>query len=221
LLGWMIIGIIALIFLLLYLTPVRIAIYYGRVSENDHLVVEVTAWRILRWKYELPVIRLGLSRVGPEVEAKVEQKQKSSTKKETIHDVTGRQVKKLMRNYQNLLERVTDLEPIIRWLMKQIRCTRIEWHTTVGLGEAAATGTLTGLVYGIKSVLVSVMSHYISLRAIPRFSVQPDWNGTLVRTQLRCILHFRLGHAMVAGVRILFRMRKGREQKWQTTPFRA
>ncbi|MFY0545716.1 DUF2953 domain-containing protein [Brevibacillus sp. H7] len=221
-LGWILVGLVAIFLLLLYITPVRISIYYGRIGDHDHLVVEVSAWfRLIRWKRELPVLRLGISRAGPELEAKVENGSKPSKTKESIHDITGRQVKKLTASYQDLLERVTDLEPILRQMMKHIRCTRFEWHTSLGLGEAAATGTLTGIAYGIKSVIIAAFSHFLSLRAVPAISVQPDWNNLLVRTRLRCILHFRLGHAMIAGVRILFRLRKGREQKWQTTPSRA
>ncbi len=221
-LGWIIAGVIVLIVLILYMTPVRISVFYGRIGENDHLIIEVSAWfRLIRWKYELPVMKLGTSRIGPEVEAKVEKQTKPTKVDERIHDITGKQVKKWKNNYEELLERVTDLEPILRHLMKQIRCTRVEWHTSLGLGEAAATGTLTGIVYGVKSVIIGMFSHFLSLRSMPRISVQPVWNGEQLRTQLRCILHFRLGHAMVAGVRILFRLRKGRDQKWQTTPSRA
>jgi hypothetical protein len=223
LLGWIILGAIALVFLLILLTPVRISLFYGRVGENDHAVVEVAAWfGLIRWKYELPIVALKSSRIGPQLVAKVEKVHtRTQEVDESVEDVTGKQLKKMLHSFQDLLERVEDLQPVLKQMMKRLQCVRLEWHTSLGLGGAAETGALTGIAWGVKSVLIGVFSHAVTLRTVPRISVQPHWNRQIIRTQIRCILHFWLGHAMIAGIRILFRLRKGREQKWQTTPSRA
>jgi hypothetical protein len=220
LLGWMIVGSIALIFLLILITPITISLFYGRIGENDHVAVEVTAWfRLIRWKYELPIVKLTASKIGPELVAKVV---KTGPRKQgnqaEVKDVTGREIQKWRRAMQDFLERVENLQPVLKQMMKRIRCTRLEWHTSLGLGGAAETGALTGVAWGVKSALVGMFSHAFTLRTVPRLSVQPHWNRQIIRTQLRCDLHFWLGHAVIAGVRILFRLRKGREPKWQTTP---
>lgn len=220
-LGWMIAGCIALFFLLLYFTPLRISIFYGRMENNDQLVVKVSAWGVELKKIDMPVIELETSPAGSHLEVKVEHQKKHSLVKEAAHQITGEEAKRFGQISKKWMERIQDPKPVLRDMMKQIRCSNLEWHTTLGLGDAAATGTLSGLAYGIKSVIISVLSHHIRLRTMPRFSVQPVWNGTVVRTQLSCTLHFRLGHALVAAVRLLLRIRKGREQKWQTTPSEA
>jgi hypothetical protein len=219
LLGWIIVGSIALIFLLILITPISISLFYGRIGENDHVAVEVTAWfRLIRWKYELPIVKLTTSRNGPELVARVVKTgARTQGNQEEVKDVTGREIQKWRRAMQDFLERVENLQPVLKQMMKRIRCTRLEWHTSLGLGGAAETGALIGVAWGVKSALIGVFSHGVSLRTVPRLSVQPHWNRQIIRTQIRCDLHFWLGHALIAGLRILFRLRKDREPKWQTT----
>ncbi|WP_029099767.1 DUF2953 domain-containing protein [Brevibacillus thermoruber] len=219
--GWLVVGILALV-ALAAVTPVRIAIEYGRVGENDHLVVEFSAWfRLFRRKYELPVLLQKPTRQGPELKVKVEKVHKRSEMDDSIQDVNFKQVKQWMKKYQDLLKRVHDLLPVARAFFRKIRCSRLEWHTVLGTGGAAETGTLLGLVWGVKSMLVSVFSGAVSLRSMPRLSVQPVWNQEVIRTQFRCILHVWLGHAMLAGVRLLLRWQIGRRREWKTAPSEA
>jgi hypothetical protein len=102
-----------------------------------------------------------------------------------------------------------------------VYCRQIEWNTVLGAGDAAATGVLTGLVYGVKSVIISVFSHYLTMYTVPRISVQPLWDTKAVRTRFSCRLQFRVVFAAAAGVRILLKIRKGRQRKWQAAPTRA
>ncbi|MED1853561.1 DUF2953 domain-containing protein [Brevibacillus borstelensis] len=217
-LGWILIGLFVFI-VLLAATPVRISLYYGRVSENDHLVVEVSAWfHLIRRKYELPVVMVKQTENGPELKAKVETVRQEEKTAETVRGVGKDQLQKWKQIYQVILERFHDFKPVLQQFAKQIRCERLEWHTVLGTGEAAETGALLGAVWGVKSILIALFSHAISLRSMPRLSVQPVWNQPVIRTQARCILHFFLGHVLVMGLRLLFRLKKGRVHKWETSP---
>lgn len=218
---WLIVGFLALV-AIIAVTPIRIAIAYNRVGENDHLVVEISAWfRLIRRKYELPVLLLKQTQEGTELKAKVEKVSGQSVMDESIQDVTSRQVKQWKNKYQDLLKRVHDLQPVVRAFVRQIRCSRLEWHTVLGTGEAAETGTLLGLAWGVKSMLVSVFSGAVSLRSIPRLSVQPVWNQAVIRTQFRCVLHVWLGHVLLAGIRLLLCWQIGRRREWKTAPTEA
>ncbi|TGU50333.1 DUF2953 domain-containing protein, partial [Mesorhizobium sp. M00.F.Ca.ET.186.01.1.1] len=96
-----------------------------------------------------------------------------------------RQVKRWFHNYRELVDRVRDLLPLIRDLCKQIHCTKLEWHTLLGTGQAAETGAITGVIWGVKSLIVGVLSHSISLRTMPALSVQPVWNDAVIQTTFR------------------------------------
>ncbi|MFD2369312.1 DUF2953 domain-containing protein [Brevibacillus sp. GCM10020057] len=218
---WIILVVVVLM-LLLFVTPVQITLFYGRVGENDHAVVEVSAWfRLIHRKYEIPMVFVKQSEAGPELVAKVEtvlQKQKTTEK---IKDLTRKQVNKWYHNYREILDKVHDLHPLFNELFRKIRCTRLEWHTRMGTGQAAETGALTGVVWGVKSLIVGVLSHSISLRIIPRLSVEPVWNQALIRTNFHCDLHLMLGHVLVVLAKMYVRLRKGRERKWRSAPSEA
>lgn len=214
------IGAIAMLVLLIAITKVRVAVTYVRLGANDHLVLDVSVWfGLIRRKYDIPVMKWMTTDSGPTFAMNV---RKSGEPEHNGHVfIDEKAIRRWMRVAKEWRKKVHDLYPILRWILRRFRLERVEWHTALGIGDAAATGTLTGLVWGVKSVILSTVSHYVTLRAIPRMSVQPVWNGNIVRTRFRCILTFRIGYAIVAGVRILLKLRKGRERKWETTPSRA
>ncbi len=222
--GWILFGALVLLVFILFITPLRVHIAYERLGENDQINVEVTAWfRLIRIRYELPVMKMKMDADGPNVEAKVEKTNPigADVKKQNVN---GAKVNKLRKRVQKLLEHVHDMQLILKRMLKHVRCDKLEWQTTLGLGEAADTGALTGIAWGLKNMIVSVLAHYITMRTIPRVSIQPEWNNQLLHTQFRCILRFMVGHALIAGVRMLLKYRKdrkARKQKWQTTPTRV
>lgn len=221
-LALVIIGVFLLILLLVCLTTLRIFITYGRVSENDHLVIEVTAWRnLFYYKYELPILKLISGDEGVELSAKVEKAGQKSSDEDKKH-LTMPKAKRWYENYLKLLHDIHDFKPIFKQMLKQVRCDKLEWHTRIGLGDAGATGAITGLVWGIKSGIITTISHSVMLRSIPQMSVQPIWNDQLIRMQFRCILHFRLFHVFAAGLRIMQTMLKKRIWKFPLpVPFRT
>lgn len=221
--AWICIAIFLLLGVLVAITPVQLSAYYGRVGENDHVVVEVSAWfRLIRRKYEIPVLALDMLKQGPEVVAKVETVKQGKQTKESVRDITRRQIKKWYDLYHELLELVRDLRPVVQDFCKKVRCTRLEWHTAMGTGQADETGALTGMIWGMKSMIVGVFTHTISLRTMPRLSVQAVWNQSLLRTQLQLNLRFYLGHVLLAGLKVLYRLWQGKIiRKWHAAPTEA
>ncbi|UFJ41621.1 DUF2953 domain-containing protein [Brevibacillus humidisoli] len=219
--GWyMLLGILLLL-LIIVVTPLKIVLAYRRKSANDYLTIEVSAWfHLIRYKYEIPVLKLLAGKTGAEMSVNMERESRRK-RTEKRKKISPADIKQKVQKYKQFQQRVIDLRKTIKKMMRHVRCEEIEWHTRLGFGEAASTDALTGLVWGIKSAIVTCFSHYITMRTVPRLSVQPVWNGEQIQTQFRCILRFRLGHALVAGIRILLKLRRRREQKWQTTPSRV
>lgn len=215
---WLCILLLVLIVVLL-ITPVKITVYYGRAGENDHFVLEWSVWfQLIKRKYEIPILSMKQTEAGPQMVAKVESIQKKNKTKEMISDLTRRQMKKWYHDYRDVLEKVHDLQPLFKQFFKRIRCTKLEWHTVMGTGQASETGAITGIIWGAKSLVVGVLSHSLSFQTIPRMSVQPIWDKAVIHTQLRCVLHFTMGHALYAGLRMFIRMRKRRVRKWEANP---
>lgn len=196
-LGWMIWWTLLLISAV---TKLTVSIRYGRVGENDLLVVEVSAWfGLIRLRYEIPVIKWTTSGGQPAVVAEVKGRRKQSAKEKRI-DL--QQIKTSLKRYRSYLHRFVDVRPVMNQMLRHVRCTALEWHTVLGTGDAAGTGALAGAAWGVKSVVVGTISRHVTLHAVPRFSVQPVWNEARLGTQFRCVFHFRIGHLMIAGMRL-------------------
>ncbi|AYB41318.1 DUF2953 domain-containing protein [Brevibacillus laterosporus] len=211
-----------LLLILLLITPIKIYLHYHRKQENDVLTIHIRVWKWIKINYELPMINLTLNKNNqPEVVAKVKQKGDALSNTESKKSIDTEDVDRWMHRVQELIERVQDFYPILCHALRHVYCEKLQWQTTIGIGDAAATGTLIGAVLGIKNMLASMLSYYISLQEMPRISVEPMWNATIIRTELSCVLFFRVGHVIVALVRIVIKMKKGSARKWQITPFRA
>ncbi|GED72225.1 hypothetical protein BRE01_59270 [Brevibacillus reuszeri] len=219
--GWLGITIIALLIVIM-VTPVKITVYYNRAGDDDHVVLSFSVWfGLFHWKYEIPILLLKQTESGPQLVAKVEKIKGGHKVKDTVRDFTRRQVKKWYHSYRDLLKKVRDLQPLFSHLCKHIRCTDLEWHTLMGTGQAGETGALTGIIWGVKSMIIGIMSHTFTLHAMPKMSVQPVWNQAIIQTRFQCVLHFYLGHLLITVVRMAVRLRKTREHKWQTRPSEA
>jgi len=217
---WILLVIAALLFLI-FITPLRIHILYERKKENDQVNIEVTCWfRLIRLRYELPMVKLKAKNGTPEVDAKLEQSNPITSDQKT-HALSAPQAKNWYQRYQQLLENVHDFQQIIKHMLKKLRCEKLEWETTLGLGEAMETGALTGIAWGLKNMIVAVIAHYVTMRTIPRVSIQPEWNNQLLHIHFRCILRFMVGHAMIAAIRILWKYVKGRGAKMANHPIQS
>lgn len=217
---WIVLGLIILLLLLVFITPLRIHIFYERHGEDDQVNLEVTAWfRLIRLRFELPMVRLQTEAKGAKVEAEIKAKVKRKSPfaaTESKKVINQRTLKRLAQRFQDLLEKVQDLHQILKWMLKQIRCEQLEWQTTLGLGEAAETGTVIGLAWGLKQIIIAVIAHHLTMRTIPAVRIKPEWNQQILHIRFRCMLRFMVGHAMIAGFRILLNYRKDREHKWST-----
>lgn len=219
--GWIGFALLGLI-LIVIVTPLQITLFYGRIGDNDHLVLEVSAWfRLIRRKYEIPVLAMTQTKKGPELVYKMETVQQEKLTEEKVADLTHRQVETWYKRYKKWLRRVMDLQPIFKKFLKTVRCTRLEWHTAMGTGHADETGALSGMIWGVKSMIVGVASHTLSFRTIPRMSVQPVWNQPLLRTQLQGVFRLYVGHVLLVGIKIVLRLRKEKGRKWRPAPTEA
>lgn len=217
---WVLVGLLLLL-ILIAVTPIQLHCFYSREGENDQVEITVSAWGFIRRKYEIPILLLQMSEEGPELVAQVETIQQGRKIRDRVRDFTRRQVKIWYRNWRDILARVRDLLPLLNDLFKRIHCTKLEWHTWMGTGQAAETGALTGLIWGVKSMVVGFLSHSISFRVLPTMSVQPVWNQPILHTKVQLVLNFYLGYFLYGVVKVFLRVRSSKLRKWQTAPSRA
>ena len=78
------------------------------------------------------------------------------------------------------------------------------WQTVFGVGDAALTGSLTGVIWSWKTTILGSISHLVKMEDLPEINVIPQFNSNYFETEFKCILSFRIGHLIRAGVQFMY-----------------
>lgn len=204
--GWLI-AIVCIIFLvfILWFSVIHIDIEYKREHENDQLLVELFAWwKLIRYKKIFPLFKLKGEGLVYEEEEKTKTPGSKTTKGKRKRIFSPQDIYHIRITLDQWLHRIHNLNKIMRRTLKKVRCDQLEWKTKIGLGDAPATGTFSGLIWGIKGCLIGIIAHYVTLRSMPKVHVVPDFNRKCLELNLKGRFRFRLGNAIIAGIRIYF-----------------
>ncbi|MBN6188349.1 DUF2953 domain-containing protein [Aneurinibacillus sp. BA2021] len=222
--GWLItLGSILLIMTIVWFTSVRIEIVYKRAAENDRVEVEVSLYkRLLKYRFTVNLLQLESLSKGIKVarESEVGWGEEEEEKKKMW--ITPQLIARYKERFIRLRHQIHDLNHILLQTTKRIQGVKLEWKTSIGLGEASATGAIIGVVWILKSTAVAVLAHYITLRVPPRLYVIPEFQREMLDVHLLCIFRLRIGHAIIAVIRIAVHyFWKGRERTWENIRFKA
>lgn len=219
-LKWLLIILIALIVLLIIVmaTKVHIKFRYDHHNDNDHLKVEIKAlFGLFKYKIEMPLIKIDED--SPTIQ--IEQEKTSGghgnpvekeNKQYSPEDFLDR-----IRDFKELLQHVVSFYVIIRKFLRKVSIKEFQWHSVIGIGDAAYTGIFTGALWAIKGGLVGFLSQYIRFLDLPEMSINPSFQHAISQTSISCMFHFRIGHAMVAGLKII-KYWKGGKPKLRSKP---
>lgn len=225
---WMILfGVILIILILFPFTSVRIHLIYRRKAERDHLEFRFRlffGW--IRFRVRVPSLQLR----GAEMTVRSKEKGNvpgSGTRHQKSR-ITWRGIRKMRHKFAQLQQRIVQLNEVLletgRRFMSRVVCERLEWETFIGTGDAASTGIVTGIVWGVKYTLIGFAGSHIRWEKAPQIEVQPLFNSERIETCLESIFRFRIGHAILAVICLLVRLfqnQKGGEGSWQNTQFKA
>ncbi|TCP69891.1 DUF2953 domain-containing protein [Baia soyae] len=218
--------ILLVVLILIVCSHIQIELEYQREGKMDDGYVRIKAlYGLIRYKMRISDIDMdGDPKKGISVQSDWsadagDSTVQSGTSKESM-DWSG--FKHARERFADTLERVQDFFPLIRYFCSKVCCKKLEWKTQVGTGDAAEAGVLTGLVWGIKSFLISAVGNYIKWKKPPEIDVIPHFNQFALNMVFHSILCFRVWHAIVVVTRLWIQMRKGRERTWQaSTQFKA
>ncbi len=201
---WVLIACI-LLFLLVFaiiLTKLKVSIHYSHYQDDDFLKIEFKAWfGLIKYKINIPLIKVDDNSptivIKEEVQSgRTEELKKKDTKQFSVEDMLNS-----IRDMKAILEHVVSLHRIIRNFFKKVSVTKLEWHTAMGVGDAALTGMLTGALWTMKGSVIGMISHYFKLLENPNMTVQPLFQMAISQTSFKCMFQFRIGYAMVAGIK--------------------
>lgn len=191
------------------ITRLTIFIEANHSQDDDHIKIRFSIWfGLIRYTINVPMV--AVDNESPSVVFKKEKKgnvakdEKKKKEKFSVHNLMDN-----LHDTKVIIQRVIDVVPILKSFLKKITVSKFEWHSHIGVGDAANTGMITGLGWSIKGTIVGVMSHYFSLKTPPDYSITPSFQVAVSETRLRCMIHFRIGYAMVAGIKAIKRWRGG------------
>ena len=204
--------------IIIFITKIKIFLDYYHGNDNDHLKVTVKAWGgLIKYKVDIPVIKIDDNSPTLVVEEKVQTGPNENPKKEKTAQVDKTDLLNSINDFKQLITHIAGLHKIIRDFLRKITLRKIEWHTIVGVGDAAATGVITGAFWAVKGGLIGVLSHYMNLKDMPVMSITPSFQHAISITSFKCIFQVRVGHAILAGIKLV-KYWKGGWPEFKTKP---
>ena len=213
---WILLGLLVIILLVL-MTKIKVKIRFQHVHQNDELVIKCSAWfGLIHYTINIPVIRVDVESTSVKVKEKTGMS--DQTKTETNKRFTPDDFIQSLKNMKYILEHVVDLQKIIRHFLKKIQVKQFRWRSMIGMGDAAHTGVIVGACWGIKGSIIGLLTNVLHFKEEPFFSITPDFQNQNAETAFSCILQFRIGQAIVTGIKLL-RYWKGSKVRLITEPF--
>ncbi|AMV11971.1 UNVERIFIED_ORG: DUF2953 family protein [Anoxybacillus amylolyticus] len=203
-----VIAVIATVVLLLLLVAwmkVSVTVVFRHVKDDDECKIVVrTLFGLLRYTVRIPLIKLDMDPDAPGV-AFLQKKGVEGTrgKEEKKGKLTLKKIADLFRQLKRFLEQVVDLHEIMKQFYRHVTITKWEWKTRIGTGDAASTGLLVGLGWSLKYMIIGAASRYMNMKTTPAVAIVPAYDRAASETVFLCMIQFRIGHAMVAGLRVV------------------
>lgn len=208
-----VIAVILPIVLLFFLwMKLSITIFFRHAQDDDECRVTFRVlFGLVRYTIRIPLIKVEKESLGIVVAHKTAQNVSESEPKRTKYSP-----QEIIHNFQkakDFAEHVVHLHVIIRKFCSHITVTTFEWQSKIGTGDAAQTGVLVGIGWSVKYGVLALISKYMRVKTTPVLSLIPSFQQAVSETNFVCMIHFRIGHAIVAGIRIMKYWRGSRLKK--------
>ena len=195
---------LTVLILIILITKVKIFLDYFHGNDNDHLKITIKAWGgLIKYKVEIPVIKVDDNSPTIVAEQKISTGPDENMKQDKTSQVGKTDLLNSLNDFKQLLTHVAGLHKIIRDFLSKITLRKIEWHTMVGVGDAAATGVITGAFWAVKGGVIGLLSHYMKLKDMPVMSITPSFQHAVSITSFKCMIQVRVGHAILAGIKLV------------------
>lgn len=212
-LRWILIGcfvLLALIIVIIF-TKLKVSINYSHFKDNDSLIIEFRAlFGLIKYKLNVPLIKIDDDSPTIVVKSKAQSGNEDNTKNKSTKQISAEDVLNKLKDFKTILEHVVQFHRIIRHFLRKVKITKFEWKTKIGTGDAAHTGMLTGAAWTLKGSILALISHYFRLQENPNIFVEPHFQMAVIQTSFRCMFQFRIGHAILAGIKFVKYWKGGR-----------
>ncbi len=195
---------ITILCILLY-SNIKVELNYKRSDGNDIFTITIIAfYGIFRSKKQVPFIDLvkgsdNLDELEIKSETQYNFKEKSTDKSTTNIN----EFEEILKKYKKLYIKFGKyMNPFMRYIKRKINLNNISWDTEIGVGDAAQTAVITGIIWSVKSYVISFIYNNYNLYEV-FINVDPNYNIKTLKTSIDCIFTIKLGDIINAGIKIL------------------
>jgi hypothetical protein len=205
---WLSVVIVLLLIVLavIVLSYVQGEIHFSRAVEQDYMVLEIKAKWGVKMNRFFPMFKLmDFSKRIPFTSEKAESIPK--TNQVTVHDATV----KINGNFQKVKLLMQNTVHWYKWLkhaLSRIECTKLNWITRVGMGDATHTAIATGAVWGMKSSSLGFIMHLVQIKSKPLIQVIPQYTQVQFSTDFNGAAGIRFIYIAWAGIELVWRVIK-------------
>ncbi|WP_194841377.1 DUF2953 domain-containing protein [Salinibacillus xinjiangensis] len=197
---WIILVVILIIFAvfmtILMFTRVHISILYKHERDQDYLRVIIQFWMFIRIEKEIPIVE-----IKDRMEARAEMT--GSTDKEEQSMGFFDKLLDRLEMLKNFMSTIQQIWPTIKSFLQKVRIHTLTWQTQIGMvDDAAITGTISGVIWGIKGSVIGMLHQYMNVLAAPKILVNPVFQKNIAATYLECMFSFKIGQAITAFMQI-------------------
>jgi len=197
----------AIMMYLFFHIRVYIFLQYKRMDSNDYIAVKVyTIKKTILYSMEIPMIKMAGTKELFWIQSKIKTAQSQDTthnereqrfvrknlKYYLLHPRKLRYIAKLFRHYARLYC------DVMEEIAKKLHCEQLYWKTNYGSEDAAITGTITGMLWSIKSLLITRLKKKIIFNRQPIIMVTPTFGEEHLNIDFTCIFSIRIGNVINA-----------------------
>ncbi|WP_238442587.1 DUF2953 domain-containing protein [Desulforamulus reducens] len=180
---------------------------YFRVAEDDTISFEFFLLGFIHYKIEVPVVIFQQKLSGISLTTRTE----LETGGDHSEELLGKQEKRTISSIgeaKNLCHRwwpfFRAIKPDMDYLLAHLSLERFVWKLRIGTGDAAVTGIITGVAWGIMGSITSLFYKKIATnKPEPELQVEPNFKKEVFSTSIDCIFKIRVVNIMVTGIKIL------------------
>ncbi|WP_338472085.1 DUF2953 domain-containing protein [Niallia sp. XMNu-256] len=199
--------------MVILISRINIYIVFNHARDNDSLIIKFRAWfGLIRYTLNVPIIKIDDNSPAIVMEEEMKKGKEEKVTSEKRSQFFAEDFLNGFKDMEKLLKHVVSLHRIIRNFLKKVSVKQLQWHTVIGVGEASLTGMLTGAIWTVKGGIIGIISNYFKLKVNPTLLVQPHFQMPVSQTSFQCMLQFRIGHAMFAGIKLIKFWKGGRPQ---------
>ncbi|OEH91818.1 DUF2953 domain-containing protein [Bacillus solimangrovi] len=195
--------IICILIIIFLCTKITITLYLLHAQDDDFIRITVKALKVISYTNEIPLMKADNNSPSLIIEKERKVGNEAETTDETERKITLEDIKMEIEKIRDFLQRITNLHTIIKRFFSRVSIIKFEWNSAFGSGDAASTGFFLGGLWSLKGFIVGCLGEFTKLEVKPILQITPHFQENFSRTELTCIISFRVWHAIGAAIRIM------------------